>query len=466
MALTKVSRGLLSTGIVDNSNATAITIDSSENVTFVGGVTTTGLAINGGGSNIQATLTSTDTVCGIKLVDNNGNVELSAAGNVFQVQPAGGTATFKVSQTDISTPTAGTDNVRLGENAGNSIIADNAGVDNVLIGTNAGTAITSGDSNVAIGKDALMTEDAHANNVAIGAHALRIQNAGADAYNVAVGYHAGAVITTGIKNTLMGGSAGDALTDADNNVAIGYEALTTNQLGSSSVAIGTGALAVQNPDSAASMLNMAVGHDAGVAVTTGIKNAFGGASAGESTTTGSQNTFFGMAARGSGATVSNEIVVGFNQVARGAGTVTFGTAETFTSISLGGTSLSGSSDERLKNNITSSTAGLAFINDLRPVTYDWKNKGDIPSSSNAYVEGSTERFNDTDKVLHGFIAQEVKAVIDDHAEIKSGHGLWKSGVDGIQEVAPAALIPMLVKAIQEQSALITALTARITTLEG
>ena len=38
MALTKVSRGLLSTGIVDNSNATAITIDSSENVTFAGNI--------------------------------------------------------------------------------------------------------------------------------------------------------------------------------------------------------------------------------------------------------------------------------------------------------------------------------------------------------------------------------------------------------------------------------------------
>lgn len=36
MAITKVSRGLLSTGIVDNSNATAITIDSSENVTLAG----------------------------------------------------------------------------------------------------------------------------------------------------------------------------------------------------------------------------------------------------------------------------------------------------------------------------------------------------------------------------------------------------------------------------------------------
>ena len=47
MAITKVTRGLLSTGIDDNSNATAITIDSSENVsigtTNVGGA---GLNIN------------------------------------------------------------------------------------------------------------------------------------------------------------------------------------------------------------------------------------------------------------------------------------------------------------------------------------------------------------------------------------------------------------------------------------
>jgi hypothetical protein len=44
MALTKVSRGLLSTGIVDNSNATAITINADESVTFSGtlnGISTT-----------------------------------------------------------------------------------------------------------------------------------------------------------------------------------------------------------------------------------------------------------------------------------------------------------------------------------------------------------------------------------------------------------------------------------------
>ena len=39
MALTKISRGLLDTGISDSSDATAITIDSSENITVVGSLT-------------------------------------------------------------------------------------------------------------------------------------------------------------------------------------------------------------------------------------------------------------------------------------------------------------------------------------------------------------------------------------------------------------------------------------------
>ena len=50
MALTKVSRGLLSTSIDDNGNATAITIDSSENVIFSGTVTADGGTIVSTGS--------------------------------------------------------------------------------------------------------------------------------------------------------------------------------------------------------------------------------------------------------------------------------------------------------------------------------------------------------------------------------------------------------------------------------
>ena len=45
--------------------------------------------------------------------------------------------------------------------------------------------------------------------------------------------------------------------------------------------------------------------------------------------------------------------------------------------------------------------------------------------------------------------------------------MWsEQGSGGRQRLADGALIPMLVKAIQEQNALIEALTSRITTLEG
>ena len=50
---------------------------------------------------------------------------------------------------DIITGSKGTDNVRLGENAGNSITS--GGNNNVTIGKDAGTALTTGDDNVAIG---------------------------------------------------------------------------------------------------------------------------------------------------------------------------------------------------------------------------------------------------------------------------------------------------------------------------
>ena len=70
--------------------------------------------------------------------------------------------------------------------------------------------------------------------------------------------------------------------------------------------------------------------------------------------------------------------------------------------------------------------------------------------------------------MHGFIAQEVKAVIDNHSEIKDGFRLWKeeeSG-DNRQRVAPGELVPILVKAVQELSTALDAALARITTLEG
>ena len=123
------------------------------------------------------------------------------------------------------------------------------------------------------------------------------------------------------------------------------------------------------------------------------------------------------------------------------------------------------SDERYKKDIVDSTAGLAFINALQPRTWKYKTLGELPETFNAYKAGSTEVFKNT-QTNHGFIAQEVKAAIDADDSIKDGFRLWDDRPDGSQEVAEAALIPVLVKAIQEQSALITSLTARVAELEG
>jgi hypothetical protein len=73
-----------------------------------------------------------------------------------------------------------------------------------------------------------------------------------------------------------------------------------------------------------------------------------------------------------------------------------------------------------------------------------------------------------DKVMHGFIAQEVKAVIDNHPEIKDGFRMWAEtdNFDNRQRVAPGELIPVLTKAVQELSTALDAALARIAVLEG
>jgi hypothetical protein len=66
------------------------------------------------------------------------------------------------------------------------------------------------------------------------------------------------------------------------------------------------------------------------------------------------------------------------------------------------------SDERYKKDIVDSTAGLSFINALRP-DLKYKTLGELPETFRAY-EGSTEVFKNSE-TQHGFIAQEVKQLL-------------------------------------------------------
>ena len=117
------------------------------------------------------------------------------------------------------------------------------------------------------------------------------------------------------------------------------------------------------------------------------------------------------------------------------------------------TSWAAASDQRLKTDIENSTVGLQFINALRPVTYKWAAKNAIDKDLPFYDAESSDPCRGTEgKTHHGFIAQEVKAVIDANSSVKDGHNIWSEDPNGTQQLAPAALIPMLVKAIQELSA--------------
>ena len=160
------------------------------------------------------------------------------------------------------------------------------------------------------------------------------------------------------------------------------------------------------------------------------------------------------------------VVIGYNGLGYASEHVTFVNGSSKTYVGIGSTNWGGTSDQRLKENVQTSTAGLSFINDLRPVTFDWKKKKDIDNSLEGY-EDSDDRYNTYNPTnRHGFVAQEVKTDLDNHSEVLSGSEIWNESSDGTQGISELALIPMLVKALQEADDKIDALTARVATLEG
>lgn len=178
-------------GVDGGSTITALQLDMSAAglATFNAGVTSGGTIIASSG-----------------VYTGDGNLYGVEAGVV--IRDSGGREIATFNDTGL-----GTNNLAMGINAGNSIAS--GGNYNVCIGDEAGTALTTGDGNVAVGFEALATEDADGSNTAVGFQALKTLNAGATAYNTAVGSEAGELMTTGTQNTLVGALCGDAITDGE-----------------------------------------------------------------------------------------------------------------------------------------------------------------------------------------------------------------------------------------------------------
>ena len=122
--------------------------------------------------------------------------------------------------------------------------------------------------------------------------------------------------------------------------------------------------------------------------------------------------------------------------------------------SAGGTNIYNASDARLKQNINSLSDSLNIINNLNPVSFNW-----------------ADNFSEVekDKTLYGFIAQEVQDVFPDAIEdFSAGDDIELNGetIENPLTVREKFIIPVLVKAMQEQQDIIDNLKTRIETLEG
>jgi len=104
-----------------------------------------------------------------------------------------------------------------------------------------------------------------------------------------------------------------------------------------------------------------------------------------------------------------------------------------------------SSDVRLKKNIVSSNGYLSRLNQLRPVSYQWNYQKE-----------------DDETTSLGLIAQEVEQIFPNLVLEES----FVEGEEARKSVKYSELPMMLLKAIQEQQALITQLQADVAALKG
>jgi trimeric autotransporter adhesin len=421
----------------------------------------------------------------------------------------------------------GTYNVFLGGLSGNLTLS--GAVDNTGIGDSTLYSITGGDYNVAIGTSALKSLTGGDGHVVIGARAgMALTDPTSGGYSTIIGFQAGRVTTadrntfigcesglfntTGFYNVFLGHQSGyhnttgnystalgfralysqtgnstdnslnntavgyEAMysnnpTSSSNgreNVAIGYQSLRQNQTGYHNTSVGTGALYTNSTGNfntavgryalynATASNNTAVGDGALQFLSSGQHNTAVGTYALDQITTGWDNTTIGYLANCDDYNCSNSVAIGYSASASGSDEVRLGNSSIqslFCTGAYNGTIGTTNRDlyadntgkigyiassARYKNNITDMEK-VDWLYKLRPVNFTYKSDG-------------------TAKKQYGLIAEEVEKVNPDFVSYNT---------DGSAEtVSYSQMIAPMLKAIQDQQALIEELQKRIETLEA
>jgi len=344
------------------------------------------------------------------------SLAVDASGNVIETAAGGGGVAW-ATEYDLALG-----NLLQGSNPGTTQL----GTTTYGIGAGASLTTPSGGSpkdsgNTAFGFNALGSENSEGYNTAVGYEALGNQNVStmfAVPGNTALGFEAGKECTTGLSNVFVGTeiqsvNSGQSI----GNVVVGSRAM--EQLGTGFANIAIGERAMQNVNSNTG--NIAIGYTAN-----------------NGNTTGNENIVIGYNAQPSNLTVSNEITLGNSSTAV---------------LRCQQTSITALSDERDKTSIEDLPYGVDFINQLQPRKFIWDNRVELREEVNSDGTRSEVEFYSANKGKKdfGFIAQEVQAHDDDVLKL-----VYDENPDKL-EMSYGKLVPVLVKAIQELSAKVTAL---------
>ena len=445
MAITKVSRGLLSTGIVDNSDATAITIDSSENV-GIGQSTPEGkLHIEKGSSGASYTADGADSL----ILENSDSVAMdirtptNGQGLILfsDTTRARGIIGYEHSTDAFKINTAGSERMRI-DSGGRVMIAEtsnsgySANADDLIVGDNGssterGISIGStagGGIRWNDGADAGIIQYAHSSN------AMQFYTANSLAATIDSSGKVG-----------IGTASPSAVLEVDSNV---NAATPVNTEFKNSGLTGSGHLQICFPAATNNYATGAKKGDCVVRNTTSGGDIFFGAnnairfgvagtdsdermridSTGKvqiGTTSALASSIFSV----KGAATNSQQVVSLHNPAT-SGTVyfmAFGTETSYTergfiTYDQSNVAFTQASDITLKENIRDLNNGLDTICKIKPRVFDWKD---------GHAKDSV-----------GFIAQEVEEVKPDWVKEKDGIKMLDTNLPNT--------IPYLIKAIQEQ----------------
>ena len=423
MAITKVTRTLLSTGIVDNSNATAITIDSSENVGIGTGSPARALEVHSSSSPVLESVASSTNNSSLRLRGS------TSSGHYWDVQHVHG-------DNDLTFGWSGSEKVRITD-TGNVGIGNSSPTRNLTVGDTAASSTINIKSSAANGYSILALGDSVDDNYAQifldnATNKLQIQNGGGGVLG-----NRGITLDSS-ENVGIGTSSPAARLSLGADIPTNGQTLHLYQ--SSNIRYGFGIVAGTLRSYAASDGVLSFGHVSNSDGSTysekmRIDTSGNVLIAGTSFSAIDSATQKGIALRTIAGRQINCLDSGgnafeFNTVGNGnAGEITC----TGTS-----TNYSTSSDYRLKNVKGNIENALERTLKLNPVVFEWK----------------------ADKrISEGFIAHEAQEIFGDAVNGE------KDG-EKMQSMDYGRITPLLVKAIQEQQIQIEALQSEINLLKG